>query len=233
MISILLALPCYGGIMAARTAVSLVNLCKEFQNIGIPHEILIVSNQSLIPKGRSDIANYFVNATNFSHLMWIDSDIVFQPEDVFKLMELQVPHAMATYRHKVQHPKYSFTLQTDNEKIVWNENKTACKVLKNVGGFSLIHRDVFEKVKQSGQAKKYIPWTDSRTLVQAEIENSYHYYDIEISKEDGSILPEDFAFHEKCINAGMDLWLRTDIQLIHNGNTDFVGTDIHSILRSQ
>lgn len=179
------------------------------------------------------MANYFINATNFSHLMWIDSDIVFQPDDIFKLMELDVLHATATYRHKIQTPKYSFTLDTDEHGLIqWNEDKTACKILKNVGGFSLIHRDTFALVKNSGQVKKYIPWTDSRELTQEEINNSYHYYDIEISKHDQSILPEDFAFHEKCINAGMDIWLRSDIQLIHNGNTDFVGTDIHSILRS-
>jgi hypothetical protein len=218
--------------MSARTAVGLFGLGKELNNRRILHDILIVSNQSLIPKARSDMANYFLNATDFESLLWIDADLGFVAEDVLKLMELDVDHAMATYPHKSQDTRYSFTLELDKQNnIQWNDEKTACKITKNVGGFSLIHRSVFIRLAKAHPELKYNPASTSRTVTERELNNSYHFYDTPISNTDGSIMPEDFAFHEKCRKIGIDLWLRTDVQLIHNGNTDFAGTNLDSILK--
>lgn len=220
--SVLIALPCYGGIMSARTGIGLMGLGKELEKRGIVHDVLIVTNQSLIPKARQDIANYFINATTYDYLHWIDADLGFVPSDFFKLYDMGLQHTMGTYRHKVQHVKYSFTLDQNNGNIIWKDN--AVKVLRNVGGYSLIHRSVFETVGKKYSHLKYKPYSDGRPVSEAELNNSYHYYETPI--QDGYMLPEDFAFHDKCSQCGIDMWMRPDIKLIHNGNTDFQNDDL-------
>jgi len=225
--SVLIAIPCYGGIMSARTAIGLMNLGKELQNKMIKHDVLIVTNQSLIPKARSDMANYFLNATTFDYLHWIDADIGFSPSDFFKLYDMDVEHSMGTYRHKVQNVKYSFTLDAPNNKMIWKND--AVKVLRNVGGYSLIHRSVFETIRKKHPELKYIPYSDGRMVSDAEINNSYHFYDTPI--HEGYMIPEDFAFHDKCKKCNIDMWMRPDIKLIHNGNTDFQNDDLLTTLK--
>lgn len=234
--SILIAIPCYGGITTAKTTAGLFELGKALYRSGIEHDILFVSNQSLIPKARSDIANYFMNATNYDILFWIDSDIGFGVDDFLKLYESILDgheYVTATYRHKTPYIKYSFVVETNESGIVWDRYKKAIKIAKNVGGFSMITRSVFEKVKNVYPELKYIPINDGRHVTDNELKNSYHYYETPISKETNFILPEDFAFQEKCINAGVDIWMRPDITLIHNGNTDFIGTDLTQIFKEE
>jgi len=196
----------------------------------IDHDFLIVSNQSLISKGRSEIANYFLNSTKFEYIMWIDSDIGFKVDDFALMYSMQEQHVMATYRHKVQNIKYSFTLDLDNDKPVWHNNNKAVKVKRNVGGFSLIHRSVFEMLNKSYQGLKYVPDTTSRNVTEKELNNSIHYYETPIVN--GQILPEDFAFQEKCNSCGIDMWMIPSIKLIHNGNTDFENDDLEKTIRS-
>lgn len=233
--SVLIAIPCYGGIMQAKTALSLIDVVKHLELEKINYDILTVSNQSLIPKARSDIANYFINATNFDYIFWLDADIVFSSEDFFKLYRMAMKnyqHIMGTYRHKTQDVKYSFSVIQENGNLVWNKDfPHAVKVDSNVGGFSMIHRDVFEKIAIDHQHLKYTPWSTTRHVTEKELNNSYHYYEIPISETSGMILPEDFAFQEKCKKLGIDMWLHTGVKLGHNGNTDFYNDDIYSKLK--
>lgn len=234
--SVLIAMPCYGGVTSAKTTAGLFNLGKALLINNIEHDILFVSNQSLVPKARSDIANYFMNATNFDILFWVDSDIGFIPDDFRKLYESILnghEYITATYRHKTLMPKYSFVLETDSDSIIWDDSETAIKISKNVGGFSMITRSVFEKIANNYPELKYTPYNDGREVTQEELNNSYHYYETPICLETGMILPEDFAFQEKCKNVGVDIWMRPDISLIHNGNTDFIGSDFTQIFKKE
>lgn len=234
--SVLIAIPCYGGVTSARTTAGLFKLGKALLQNGIDHDILFVSNQSLIPKARSDMANYFMNATDFDILFWLDADIGFEPDDFRKLYETILEggqYVTGTYRHKTLMPKYSFTIKTDNGgNVIWNEKENAIKISKNVGGFSMIHRSVFETIAKEYPELKYIPSGDGREVSEQELNNSYHYFDTPISSN-GSILSEDFAFQEKCESVGIDIWMRPDITLIHNGNTDFIGSDFTQIFKKE
>jgi len=173
------------------------------------------------------MANYFLNSTKFDYIHWIDADIGFTPDDFFKLYDMQVQHSMGTYRHKVQHVKYSFTPDLKNGKLIWNGN--AIKIRRNVGGYSLIHRSVFDTLRKNYPELKYIPYSDGRIVSDAELNNSYHFYDTPIHQ--GYMIPEDFAFHDKCFTHNIDMWMRPDITLIHNGNTDFQNDNLFKTLK--
>jgi len=111
--------------------------------------------------------------------------LVFTPDDFFTLYRMAMKgydHVMGTYRHKSQEVRYSFSVVSENNNIVWNDEfQEAVKVDSNVGGFSMIHRNVFEKIANAYPHLRYNPWSSSRTIPENELNNSYHYYEIPIS----------------------------------------------------
>ena len=83
--SVLIALPCYGGLVSDKTAKGLFNLGKDLRSNNIDHGLITLANESLITKGRSRIANFFMNNTQYEYVMFIDADVGFTSEDVLKL----------------------------------------------------------------------------------------------------------------------------------------------------
>jgi hypothetical protein len=61
--SLLIALPCYGGLVSDKTTKGLFNLGKELRTAGIDHGLLMMANESLITQGRSKMVNFFMNNT--------------------------------------------------------------------------------------------------------------------------------------------------------------------------
>ena len=84
--SILIALPCYGGMVSDKTAKGLFNLGKELRTAGVDHGLITLANESLVTKARSRIANFFMNNTQYEYVMFIDADIGFEPEYVMRLL---------------------------------------------------------------------------------------------------------------------------------------------------
>ena len=80
--SILISLPCYGGLVNEKTTTSLFNLGKLLVRENISHGIMTVANESLITHGRSRIANFFMNNTEFEYLFCLDADVAFSPEEI-------------------------------------------------------------------------------------------------------------------------------------------------------
>ena len=75
--SVLIALPCYGGLVSDKTAKGLFNLGKDLRSNNIDHGLITLANESLITKGRSRIANFFMNNTQYEYVMFIDADVGF------------------------------------------------------------------------------------------------------------------------------------------------------------
>lgn len=88
--SILIAMPCYGGMVSDKTAKGLFNLGKELRSAGVDHGLLTMANESLVTKARSRIANFFMNNTEYEHILFIDADVGFNPDDVFELSLIHI-----------------------------------------------------------------------------------------------------------------------------------------------
>src|SRR5712671_3066171 len=57
----------------------------DSKHVGLPC-ILHLHSESLITRGRNVILIKFLSEESFTHLFWIDSDIAFKSEDVFRLL---------------------------------------------------------------------------------------------------------------------------------------------------
>ena len=82
------ATPMYGGMCAGMFAKSCADLSTICTQYGIPLQFYFLFNESLITRARNYCADEFVRS-KAQHLMFIDSDIGFNPQDVIALMALQ------------------------------------------------------------------------------------------------------------------------------------------------
>ena len=212
--SVLIAMPCYGGIVSDKTAKGLFNLGKELRTAGIDHGLITIANESLVTKARSRIANFFMNNTEYEYILFIDSDIGFTPEDVFKLFQSNKEITCGAYPMKGIPLRYNYNLSKPEVK-----DGDLIKI-ENIGfGFALIHRKVFESIiSKYGEELKYYPPTNNSSYppTEKEYHNSYHYF-LEL-KKDMNYLPEDFSFFERARSVGYDAWLNTNIRLAHVGS---------------
>lgn len=212
--SILIAMPCYGGLVSDKTAKGLFNLGKELRTAGLDHGLLTTANDSLITQARSRIVNFFMNNTEYERILFIDADIGFTPEDVFNLLKQDKDIVCGAYPMKGIPLRYNYNI-TKPEVVEGELVK-----IENIGfGFSLIKRKVFEDVaRRYGEELKYYPPTDNSSTppTEKEYHNSYHYF-LELKKE-MRYLPEDFSFFERARSVGYDAWLNTNIRLAHVGS---------------
>ena len=215
--SLLIALPCYGGLVSDKTTKGLFNLGKELRTASIDHGLLMMANESLITQGRSKMVNFFMNNTEYERILFIDSDVGFTPEDVFNLLKHDKDMVCCAYPMKSIPLRYNYNIS--KPEVVENE---LVKIVNVVFGFAMIKRKVFEDiVKRYGEELKYYPPTDNSNYppTEKEYHNSYHYF-LEF-KKDMSYLPEDFSFFERAKSVGYTTWLNTNIKLAHVGSHVF------------
>ena len=108
--SVLIAMPCYGGIVSDKTAKGLFNLGKELRTAGVDHGLITIANESLVTKARSRIANFYMNNTEYEKILFIDSDIGFMPEDVFKLLSHDKDIVCGAYPMKGIPLRYNYNI---------------------------------------------------------------------------------------------------------------------------
>jgi hypothetical protein len=212
--SLLIAMPCYGGIVSDKTANGLFNLGKELRTAGIDHGLLTMANESLITQGRSRLANFFINNTNYDYILFIDADVGFTPDDVFKLLSSNKDIICGAYPMKTIPLRYNYNISQPEVK------EGDLVKIENIGfGFALIHRQVFESISNKYREElKFYPAKNNSSYppTEKEFHNSYHYF-LEL-KKDMSYLPEDFSFFERAKSVGYTAWLNTTIRLPHVGS---------------
>jgi hypothetical protein len=82
------ATPMYGGQCAGMFAKSCADLAAICAQNGIPLQFYYLFNESLITRARNYCCDEFMRS-QIQHLMFIDADIGFNPQDVIALMALQ------------------------------------------------------------------------------------------------------------------------------------------------
>jgi len=212
--SVLIALPCYGGNVSEKTTTGLFNLGKRLNENGIDHGLLTLSNESLISRGRSRIVNFFMNNTEYDYLFFLDSDIGFMPSDFFELWKHRdLDMVSGAYPMKSVEIQYNYNLVQPVNVIRDNVAQ-----ISGVGlGFSLITREVFSSIAAKFPELRYQPSTKGSLTppTTAEFENSYHFF---VERKIGdSFLPEDHSFFSRANDCNYKSWLCGSINLSHTG----------------
>jgi hypothetical protein len=87
-----LATPMYGGQCAGMYTKSIADLSAMFAKYQIPLQLYYLFNESLITRARNYCVDEFLRS-DATHLMFIDSDIGFNPHDVVAMLALMTDEA--------------------------------------------------------------------------------------------------------------------------------------------
>ena len=123
------ATPMYGGMahgMFVKSCLDLQTLCS---NYGIEVRYSFIFNESLITRARNYLADEFLRAEGFTHMLFLDADIHFDPRDVIALLALDKEIIGGPY------PKKSIKWSAIKEGIAKNPDIPVSELEKLAGDF--------------------------------------------------------------------------------------------------
>lgn len=205
-------LPCYGGMVTEGVMMSMIQWAGIAHQNKLNYTIESLTNESLIPRGRNSlVAKFLANPAKPTHLMFIDSDIVFDPSDILKLIYADKDVIGGLY------PKKTLPVQYVYNPLGNSVNKFMDGIvqLTNIGsGFMLIKRDVIQKLIRIYPELHY---QDSIGLDLNLAPYKYALFDTHIDKDTNEYLSEDYYFCKLVRSIGLDVWTDTSVKLGHMG----------------
>jgi hypothetical protein len=122
--------PCFGGQCFVNFVTSLLNTKELFASIGFTLQVEFVKNDSLVSRARNNLVARAMNDPKMTHIIFIDSDIAWDPVDILKLVLADKPVIGGVYPLK----KYFWDrlIPSDPEDaaphMTWTANKRASKL---------------------------------------------------------------------------------------------------------
>jgi hypothetical protein len=255
-IRLMIATPCYGGqcfVEYFESLMSTINYLKHEYNIEC--KPVFLKNDSLITRARNNLVAKFMAQKEFTHLMFIDADITWDPRDVYKLLTSNLDIVGGIYPYKkynwdvLKPDYYSQVLKSKNKfehnkeiddldfikhnLVRYNLNySNNMKVKNNVlkvkdlaTGFMMLKREVFEELFECFPDLKY--QDDCGYLTEEE--NKYAYALFDGGVVDGRYQSEDWLFCHRWQAVGGEIFANIGIDLTHIGKNNFEGRFMSSL----
>lgn len=245
---IFVATPMYGGMAHGLYVKSALDLQNVMTKYGIETKFSFLFNESLITRARNYLVDEFLR-TDFTHLLFIDSDIHYDAQDILALMALDKDVIGGPYPKKAINwknvaeaaRKYPNLDPRELETLVGDYVFNAVKGTKSFSvteplevmeigtGYMMVKREVFDKMKEAYPMIHYKP----DHVGQANFDGSRYihaYFDTVIDYKDsitggGSdrYLSEDYMFCQMWRKIGGQIWLCPWMKTQHVGTYAFSG----------
>ena len=225
----------YGGMVHAQYMVSMMRLVSSCAEKGIQIECPLIWFESLISRARNGSAAAALNS-NCDYLFFADTDIIFNHQDFFKLLDVDKDVAVGLYPKKYinerklaslfskfsQLPKVWKSLVGDfSSEFCNNENGDIIKVRYAARGFMLIKTSVFKTISDKMPDLKYKNDIDAYMNYG---DNFYDFFRCWVNPENNKYESEDYGFCRTWQKCGGEIHAVTNIELQHRGNYCFEGS---------
>ena len=245
-IRIYVGMPMYGGMLGENTLHGVMGLQAWTSDQGVGMKLQTMGNESLITRARNTIVSMFLDDQNFigTHLLFIDADIGFVPQNIERLIRADKDIACGIYPRKCIH--WEKVIQAVKNKPNISEDELSFKalgynlnfedpqnitlqngfveVMEAATGMMLIKRDVFRKMQKAYPERKY----KSDQIVNGKQFRSDNCFDlfgvgkIDWDKEE-RYLSEDYYFSRLWSKIGGKIYADVASPLVHQGNMHFKG----------
>ena len=248
-IKIFVATPMYGGMAHGLYIKSCLDLQAQMNKYGVETKFSFLFNESLITRARNYCVDEFLRHERFTHLMFIDSDIGFNPDDILTLAAIAEPGSdkqivcgpypkkcISWEKVKVavdkgygdENPQaladyvgdYVFNPASGKNQIRIDE---VAEVMEGGTGFMMIQRSAFEQYEKAYPEFHYLP-DHVRSEHFDGTREIMAYFDCVIDPKSKRYLSEDYMFCQWAREAGIKVWMAPWIKLTHMGSYTFGGS---------
>ena len=234
---LLLATPCFGGLVHQRYMLSVCALMRAAPAAGVALDLALLDGDALITRARSVLAARFLDHPAATHLLFVDADIGFEPDQVWRLLDADKDFAAAFYPLKATDwaavPRravageplasaaltYVGTLAEDVERRTEGDFATATYAGT---GFQLLKRRVFERMIAAHPELRFSA-VHARAGALPASDKLYALFDPLIEPGTGTYLSEDYSFCRRWRALGGAIWLDLRSRLTHVGPDSFHG----------
>lgn len=243
-----LATPMYGGQCAGMFARSVADLTALCTHYGIGLQMYFLFNESLITRARNYCCDEFVRS-DATHLMFIDSDIGFNPQDVIALLALAdddseydviggpYPKKCISWEKVKMAVDKGFADDNPNDlekfvgDYVFNPKSGSgvipinepVEVLEIGTGFMMIKKQTLVKFAEKFPQYNYRP-DHVRTEAFDGSREIMQFFQAEIDPKSKRYLSEDYWFCQKIQELGMKTWFCPWMKMQHVGTYIFGGS---------
>jgi hypothetical protein len=236
-VNLVVATPCFGGQISVHYATSvfkLQKLARTYRDFNL--KILFKDGDALITRARASLVSQFLDDPDATHLLFVDSDIGFEPEQVVRLIQSGADVCAATYpvkridwdkvktsiesgRANPAAAALRYVFEVDDPGAVI-EKSGFVKVRYAGTGFLMIRRRALE---QMCARYPHLQYQRDHSLDAATASNNrFALFECMIA-EDGTYLSEDFAFCKRWTDMGGEIWTDLNSRLDHIGPMTFCG----------
>ena len=213
---VLIGTPSYDGTLDVWYVNSLVNTVRESEDRGIRIDPIYMSFDALVQRARNDLVDLAIEG-GYDELIFIDSDIEWDPSWIFQLLKYKHDVVGGTYRKKTDDYE-GYVMKADEGPRVIDTRTGLVKVAGLGTGF----------MKLSRKALEYL-WNGAEPYVDHKDKNSRMVFDIAI--QNGVMVSEDILMCQKLTRGGFDIWLDPRMCCNHTGPKKFTGNFINWLER--
>lgn len=234
----MLATPMYGGTAHGGYVCSVAMLFALCALKKIDIVIEYMTHESLIPRARNMLVKAFLNHPDYTHLLFIDADIRFDPYDILKLLEIDKEVIGMPYAKKLIDWE-SIRQQSENAngrlskellskcgfsyilRCLENQDTTSpVYEAQEIGtGIMMIQRSVFEKMIPA-YPDLYALSDDTSRFKLDDIEGRKYYlfFETMLDPDSKRYLSEDYAFCRRWRDIGGNIYVYLPVNTVHYGS---------------
>src|ERR1700675_1218101 len=118
-IHLVVATPCFGGQVSSIYASSIFQLQRALRaKSNVDLKVHLRDGDALITRARANLVTLFLDDPAATHLLFVDADIGFTPEQVFRLIESGADVVAGLYPHKpINWDKARRGIETNRPKV--------------------------------------------------------------------------------------------------------------------
>ena len=211
-------MPIGSGSIPWPTAISLMSTVRSLDRAQIQVQVEAPVGCSVVTWARDAVVGEFLKS-DFTHLFWVDSDIVWLPKDFIRLLGFGAIYPIIGAAYPLKKDPPTVLINTVGEKGDRAVNGHGNVQVKSLGlGFTCVQREVIAHLA-------------STKLTVRDTLNNTEYPDMfRIGrKPDGGALGEDVAFFEDLDALGYEAWLDPSVKLGHVGPKIYTGDVIAAL----
>lgn len=211
---ILIATPAYGGQVCANYTESLLYTCKFLDKLQIEHEIKFINNQ-IVTRARNMLSSIFMENKSFTHMLFIDADIVWNPLDVKKLIDHNLECVIGIYPNKQYKKKNDKLFLLPSSKVYqpFECKDNLVRIEYGATGFMLLKREALERIQNDIETFNLPSGKDGEMI------KLYNYFDCKVINND--YLTEDYYFSYLFNKNGGIIYADRTIHLRHIGAHEY------------